>query len=73
MPNRENMAAIAKIFKVPLNDLVPEYAAKIVRGQGGVSFHTLSDGKSRLKFDLELPDDVALEIMLLVNKARHAG
>lgn len=71
MPNRVNIEAMAKALGVPITDLVPEGAAVVVGHTDRAIQVTMStNGMARLKLDMELPSDVALQIMALANGAR---
>lgn len=70
MPNSINLEAMAKALGCKTTDLVPEGAATIVGHTDRAVQATMStNGLTRLKLDMELPADIALQIMALAQKA----
>lgn len=71
MPNRVNIEAMAQALGVPVTDLVPEGAAVVVgHTDRAIQVTMSSSGMARLKLDMELPSNIALQIMALANGAR---
>jgi transcriptional regulator with XRE-family HTH domain len=74
MPDRINMDILAKVFGKPVSELVPEGAATVVgQGEKAVQMSISTNGTARLKLDMELPAEVALQIMALAQKTQKDG
>jgi transcriptional regulator with XRE-family HTH domain len=72
MPNQVNLEAMSKALGVAIDDLVPEGSATIVGvTDRAINVTMSSSGMARLKLDMELPSDIALQIMTLANSARQ--
>jgi hypothetical protein len=70
LPNPVNLEIVAKTLAVPSNELLPAGAATIVKpGDKDVQVSMSSSGQSRIKLDMELPNELVLQIMAIVNKA----
>lgn len=72
MPSPVNIALMAKALGLTVRDFVPEGAAVVVGHTDRAIQVTMSTGgMARLKLDMELPNDIALQIMALANGARE--
>lgn len=70
LPSPVNLDILAKALDVETSDLVPPGAAVIVKsGDRDVQVSMSTSGMARIKLDLELPAEIALQIMAIVNKA----
>jgi len=70
MPNSINLEAMAKALGCKTTDLVPEGAATVVGHTDRAAQITMSSGGlARLKLDMELPAELALQIMAIAQKA----
>lgn len=68
IPRPEVLKALAKVLQIEPSVLLPEE----VERTDVVSFSTIGDARARITLDVELPEDVAYDILKLVNQGREA-
>ncbi|RNJ49342.1 hypothetical protein D1O30_06775 [Methylocystis hirsuta] len=74
MPDRINMDILARVFGKTIADLVPEGSATVIgQGEKAIQMSIATNGTARLKLDMELPADVAVQIMALAQKTQKDG
>ena len=72
MPSRINLDILCKVFGTTPEELVPEGVANVVgRVAAPMQMSSTPSGMSRLKIDMELPTEIAIQIMALAQKATH--
>lgn len=74
LPNPVNMNILSKVFGVPVEDLVPQHAATRVVGRASseMQLSVGASGLSRLKIDMELPPELAMQVLTLVREGTKA-
>ena len=72
MPNPVNLNAICKALGKEVEDLVPEGDGVVLDTAPDVKIEMLPNCKTRIRLDMELDTDTALQIAAIVNKAISA-
>lgn len=73
LPSKENLAKIAKVLGVNSVALEPDPTKKIGRPVPDVHYVVMADNPrvAKIRLDMQLPTEIALEIARLVAKARQ--